>query len=68
MIQFINDLSSLQGKVALVTRASSGIGQAMASDMAAAGASVDLVAQREDKLEEAIKRITARNGETAWGG
>lgn len=65
-MQLINDLFSLEGKVALVTGASSGIGQAMASDMAAAGAAVVLVARREDKLEEAVKRITARNGKAAW--
>lgn len=65
-MQFINDLFSLQGKVALVTGASSGIGKAMASDMAAAGAAVVLVARRQDKLEETVEAIIADHGRAAW--
>lgn len=65
-MQFINDLFSLEGKVALVTGASSGIGKAMATDMAAAGAEVVLVARRQDKLEATAEGITAANGKAAW--
>jgi NAD(P)-dependent dehydrogenase (short-subunit alcohol dehydrogenase family) len=65
-MQFINDLFSLQGKVALVTGASSGIGKAMAYDMAAAGAAVVLVARRQDKLEETAREIAATHGKASW--
>jgi len=65
-MQFINDLFSLQGKVALVTGASSGIGMAMAADMAAAGAAVVLAARRQDKLEEAANTIKTSHGKAAW--
>ena len=54
--------SSLSGTVALVTGASSGIGQAAAADLAARGASVALVARRTDRLEELASSITDAGG------
>ena len=48
----------LTGKVALVTGASSGIGEATALALAAEGASVALSARREDRLETLAARIT----------
>ncbi len=56
----------LKGKVALVTGASSGLGRAFAGALAKAGASVLLVARREEKLHEAVSEITADGGEAAY--
>lgn len=48
---------SLDGKVALVTGASRGIGKAMAASMAAAGAKVMLNSRKQDSLEEAAAEM-----------
>jgi NADP-dependent 3-hydroxy acid dehydrogenase YdfG len=53
---------NLEGTVALVTGASSGIGQATAIRLGRAGARVVLVARRKDRLEELSNRITAAGG------
>ena len=50
-------LFSLEGKVALVTGANSGIGLGLAEALASAGAKVVLVARRAAELETAAKRI-----------
>jgi NADP-dependent 3-hydroxy acid dehydrogenase YdfG len=53
----------LQGRVAIVTGASSGIGEATAVALAAAGAKVAIVARRADRLEALAKRILDAEGE-----
>jgi NAD(P)-dependent dehydrogenase (short-subunit alcohol dehydrogenase family) len=53
---------SLEGKVALVTGASRGIGLAIASSMAVAGAKVMLASRKQDQLERAAAEI---DGDTA---
>jgi NADP-dependent 3-hydroxy acid dehydrogenase YdfG len=53
----------LQGQVALVTGASSGIGEATALALVAEGAKVALAARRIERLEALTKRITESGGE-----
>ncbi len=55
---------SLKGKVAIVTGASSGIGEATALQLARAGATVVLAARRAERLEAVATRIE-QNGGTA---
>lgn len=52
----------LKGRVALVTGASAGIGQAVALDLAARGAGLILNARRESRLDELAQRITDQHG------
>lgn len=53
----------LAGKVAFVTGASSGIGEATAVAMAEEGARVAVLARRADRLEQIVKRIEDAGGE-----
>ena len=52
----------LDGTVALVTGASSGIGEATAIDLAQHGASVVVAARRKDRLDELVTAIEASGG------
>jgi NADP-dependent 3-hydroxy acid dehydrogenase YdfG len=56
-------IGKLSGRVALVTGASSGIGEATASALAAEGARVGLVARRLDRLEILAQRLREGGGE-----
>lgn len=51
-----------QGKVVLVTGASSGIGQGLAQELARRGATLGLVARRAEALDEIVASIKAREG------
>jgi NAD(P)-dependent dehydrogenase (short-subunit alcohol dehydrogenase family) len=63
---FLLSLFSLEGRVALVTGGSSGIGQAMARALALAGASVVLLARREEPLAAAAHALRAAGRAAAW--
>jgi NADP-dependent 3-hydroxy acid dehydrogenase YdfG len=54
--------SSLKGRVAVVTGASSGMGAATAVRLAAEGAKVALLARRADRLTELVEKIEADGG------
>ncbi len=54
---------TLMGIVALVTGASSGIGEATARALAARGAKVALIARRRDRLETLVTQIAESGGE-----
>lgn len=55
----------LSGKVALVTGASSGIGQRQAQALAAAGASVVLLGRRQQQLDDTVAMIESRGASAA---
>jgi NADP-dependent 3-hydroxy acid dehydrogenase YdfG len=57
-------MAKLDGKVAVITGASSGIGEATAEALAAEGATVVVAARREDRLEDLVERIEG-NGSRA---
>jgi NADP-dependent 3-hydroxy acid dehydrogenase YdfG len=56
-------MSNLNGKIALVTGASSGIGAATAAKLAGAGAKVGIAARRTEKLNDLRKNIESNGGE-----
>lgn len=58
----LQSLFGLEGKVALVTGANSGIGREIACALASAGAAVVLVARRREPLEEAQREIEIAGG------
>lgn len=54
----INELFGLQGKTALITGGSSGIGEGIALALGLAGAEIAIAARREVPLSEAVARLT----------
>ena len=58
----IGTMADFQGRIALVTGASQGIGRACAVELAKAGATVALAARNEAKLAEAVTEIEAAGG------
>ncbi len=62
------DTEDLSGTVALVTGASSGIGEAAALTLAGHGAAVAVAARRKDRLDELVDRIEAAGGRALGTG
>ncbi len=62
-VSFLHDLFSLEGRVALVTGASSGIGRELAFGLARAGARVALCGRSQERLTATCERITGQGGE-----
>ncbi len=58
-------MGTLQGRIALVTGASQGIGRACALELANAGATVLLAARNETKLAEAVAEIETAGGQAS---
>ena len=62
MAEHIESMFRVEGKRALVTGASSGLGRRFALTLSAAGAQVIVVARRADKLHGLVNEITAAGG------
>ncbi|MET9595062.1 SDR family oxidoreductase [Streptomyces sp. NPDC006516] len=63
---YLSELFSLEGRVAVVTGGSSGIGRAITGALAKAGASVVVVARREAELTRTVGELTADGLRAAW--
>ncbi len=63
---YLSELFSLEGRVAVVTGGSSGIGRAITGALARAGASVVVVARRETELRETVDELTGEGCRAAW--
>jgi NADP-dependent 3-hydroxy acid dehydrogenase YdfG len=62
-MEYHSDMAErLDGTVALVTGASSGIGEATALALAAQGAAVAVAARRKDRLDQLAENITSQGG------
>ena len=59
-----SQLFSLEGKVAVVTGGTSGIGRALSLGLADAGADVIATARRQQQVDETAKEIEARGRKT----
>jgi NAD(P)-dependent dehydrogenase (short-subunit alcohol dehydrogenase family) len=66
MTDYLRDLFSLDGRIALVTGGSSGIGQAMAGALARAGASVVVLARGAAALDQTVRDLRAAGCTAAW--
>lgn len=63
---YVDELFSLEGRIAVVTGGSSGIGRAIARALAHAGASVTVVARREAELAATVGELLTDGCRAAW--
>ncbi|MFD7225690.1 SDR family NAD(P)-dependent oxidoreductase [Streptomyces sp. NPDC056652] len=63
---YLSELFSLDGRTAVVTGGSSGIGRAIAGALARAGASVVVVARTEEELVSTVGELAADGCRSAW--
>lgn len=61
-------MSNLEGKVIVITGASSGIGEAATGLLAENGASVVMAARRTDKLEQIAEKVRKNGGQVEYRG
>ena len=61
-VEHLDKLFGLQGKVALVTGASSGLGVEFAQGLAMAGADVAVMARRRERLQDVVKQLDRFGG------
>jgi NAD(P)-dependent dehydrogenase (short-subunit alcohol dehydrogenase family) len=65
-VSFLEELFSAEGRVAVVTGGSSGIGEGMAAALAGAGAQVVMIARDAERLEAAVAGIRSAGGKATW--
>ncbi|MFD9753605.1 SDR family NAD(P)-dependent oxidoreductase [[Kitasatospora] papulosa] len=63
---YLSELFSLEGRVAVVTGGSSGIGRGITGALARAGASVVVVSRREAELARTVAELDADGCRAAW--